>query len=88
MIHLQQGCYGTAGVPQHGCKVRDRLPLLAELQEGILPRLWAGQLVDPLVDLLSVHLSQSCGHSLVTKQQVEHKRSWPYSETVSIAWLN
>lgn len=64
--HLQQGGDGATGVPQHGCQVRHRLPLLAQLQEGILPGVRAGQLVDPLVDLLSVHLRQRRGYSLGT----------------------
>lgn len=71
ITHLQQRCDSATGVPKHGSQVRHRLPLLAELQEGILPGLRTGQLVDPLVDLLSVHLGQGCGHSLKTKQWVK-----------------
>lgn len=70
MTHLQQGRDGATGVPQHGGQVGDRLPLLAELQEGILPGLWTGQLIDPLVDLFSVHLSQRCGYSLKARWRV------------------
>ena len=68
--HLQQGCYCATGVPQHGGQVRYRLPLLAELQEGILPGLWTGQLIDPLVDLFSVHLCQCCGYSLKAMEKM------------------
>lgn len=56
--HLQQGHHGAAGVPQHGGQVRNHLPPLAELQQGVLPALWTGQLVDPLVDPFSVHQCQ------------------------------
>lgn len=55
---LQQSGDGAEGVPEHGGQVRHRLPLLAQLQQSVLPGLWAGQLIDPLVDLLPVHLGQ------------------------------
>lgn len=63
---LQQGRDGAEGVPEHGGQVWHRLALLAQLQQSVFSRLRAGQLIDPLVDLLSVHLGQGCdvGYSL------------------------
>lgn len=67
--HLKECCNRAKRVPQHGGKVRHRLTLLAQLQQCILPRLRAGQLIDPLVDLLTVHLSQCCRHRLGGRQE-------------------
>lgn len=61
---LKERCDGAKGVPQHRGKVRHRLALLAQLQQRILPCLRAGELIDPLVDLLTVNLSQRCWHRL------------------------
>lgn len=70
--HLQKCCDRAAGVPQHGRQVRHGLALLAELQQGVLSGLRTGQLVDPLVDLLPVHLGQGrhVTHSLQEGGQI------------------
>ena len=67
--HLQQSSNGATGVPEHGRQVRHRFPFLAQLQQRVLSGLRTGQLIDPLVDLLPVHLGQSChiSHSLWNK---------------------
>lgn len=62
--HLKERCDRAKRVPQHRGKVRHRLTLLAQLQQCILPCLGAGQLIDPLVDLFTVDLSQCCWHRL------------------------
>lgn len=88
--HLKECCNRAKRVPQHGGKVRHRLALLAQLQQCILPRLRAGQLVDPLVDLLTVHLSQRCRHRLGRRQENfghEAKRfSQPQRQSKKRAW--
>lgn len=64
--YLQKGSNCATWVPQHWCQVWHRLTLLAELQQGIFSGLWTGQLIDPLVNLLSVDLCQGrhISHSL------------------------
>lgn len=57
---LQQGRNGATGVPEHWCQVWHGLPLLTKLQQSIFSGLWTGQLIDPLVNLLPVHLGQGC----------------------------
>lgn len=52
-------------MPEHRGQIRHGLPLLAELQQGVLARLRTGELIDPLIDLLTVHLRQTRrGYSL------------------------
>lgn len=67
--HLKECCNRAKRVPQHRGKVRHRLTLLAQLQQRILPCLRAGQLIDPLVDLFAVNLSQRCWHRLGRRQE-------------------
>ena len=57
---LQQGRNGATGVPEHWCQVWNGLAFLAKLQQCIFSGLWTGQLIDPLVNLLTVHLGQGC----------------------------
>lgn len=58
--YLQESSDSATGMPKHRCQVWHRFAFLAELQQGILSGLWAGQLIDPLVDLFPVYLSQGC----------------------------
>lgn len=68
---LQKSRYSTARVPEHRRQVRHRFSLLAELQQGILSCFWAGELIDPLIDLLTVHLRQTrCGYSLKREKEI------------------
>lgn len=67
--HLKECCDCAKRVPQHRGKVRHRLTLLAQLQQCILPSLGAGQLIDPLVDLFTVNLSQRCWHRLEGREE-------------------
>ena len=48
-------------MPEHGGEVTDNLPLLAELQQGSFSRVRRGELYDPLVDLLPVHIGLGGG---------------------------
>lgn len=67
--HLKECCDRAKRVPQHRGKVRHRLTLLAQLQQCVLPSLGAGQLIDPLVDLFTVNLSQCCWHRLGGREE-------------------
>lgn len=69
LTHLKERCYRAKRVPQHRGEVRHRLALLAQLQQCILPCLGAGQLIDPLVNLFTVNLSQCCWHRLGGRQE-------------------
>ena len=57
--NLEQRGHGAEAVPQHGAEVTHHLPLLAQLQQRRLPSLGAGELEDPYVDLLPVHIGAS-----------------------------
>ena len=59
--HLQESSHGTEAVPEHGGEITDHLPLLAEFQQGSFSGLWRGELYDPLVDLLPVHIGLGGG---------------------------
>lgn len=64
---------GATRVPEHGGQVGDGLALLAELEQGVLTGLRAGQLVDPLVNLLPIHLCHGRAHRLRGKNTLLNK---------------
>ena len=59
--NLEKGSHGTEAVPEHGGEITDNLPFLAELQQGRFPGVGRGELYDPLVDLLPVHIGLGGG---------------------------
>ena len=52
---LEQGQHGAERVPDHGRQVRHNFSLLAQLQEGGLPGIGAGQFTDPHIELIAVN---------------------------------
>ena len=65
MPYLKQGRHGAEAVPEHWSKITDNLPLLTQLQQGSLSGLGRGQLDDPLVDLIPVHIGLGGGAGVV-----------------------
>lgn len=88
-FYLQQRSNSSTGVPEHRSKVWHWFTFLAKFQQGVLSGFWTWQFIDPLVDLLPVHLGQGrdISHSLWERERGREERASKCTHTWNeVAW--